>query len=118
MLNRMIIMAALLLLTPDMALAQARGLSPRDGPAPQFGGALRPGSRESPRVGLSPTGGWRGQAAVPSVTLRQRQAGWGLGSVLVVNDPAFYGIDPDCELVRVQINDEYGWRVRSRVVCP
>jgi hypothetical protein len=33
--------------------------------------------------------------------------------------PEFYGSgDPSCQVQRVQIDDDYGWRVRDVVVCP
>jgi len=28
------------------------------------------------------------------------------------------GLPPNCQVQRVQINDDYGWRVRDMVVCP
>jgi hypothetical protein len=69
-------------------------------------------------AGRTGTVGWRGGVANHrSITvLGRRQPGLGYGSEYV--PPYGTDLDPACELQRVQISDDYGWRVRSIVVCP
>jgi hypothetical protein len=109
----------ILLLTPDAASARpARGVSTGIG---TFQGAPIVGYRDHGFVGRGDAHGWRGGAVRrdgAALGWRQ-QRGVGFGAVGwgdAGDPPPAYG--PDCQVYRVQLSDEYGWRVRNVVVCP
>jgi hypothetical protein len=103
------------LIAPDTASARSGSVS-----TAQFHGAPVASHRDGGGLaGRERVLNWRGGAVHNDAVLgrRQRALGYGAGAVYV--DPT-YGADvnPECQVQRVQISDDYGWRVRSVVVCP
>jgi hypothetical protein len=101
-------------LAPDSASARASGVSRGGSRATTPGSGLRghPGgaSRHSavPRNFVLGRGGIRRHGGTVAAGL---DGGWPSVSF---GDVGFSG----CQVQRVQINDDYGWRVRDAVICP
>ena len=110
----MIVLAAIstsLLLMPDSATARAGGVS-RGSHGTASGGTRGAVVRS-----------WHGRSGHLGRhrAFRSGQGRWSCGVIGVAVDPASYGygpgLEPGCELQRLQFSDEHGWRVRDVVVC-
>ena len=107
------------LLISDTASARPGGAGASRGGG---SGGARSGSVAGPRSGLARRSGavhGRGGTAVRRDHLNTRRA-FG-ASVLDAGVPLYEsapGLPPNCQVRRVQIDDDYGWRVRDMVVCP
>ena len=103
------------LIMPESASARASGVS-RGGSRAAFGGGFRAGGAS--RHSAVPRGAvvvGRGGIRRHGRTLAQPYAGLDGGWPSV----AFGDVgSAGCQVRRVQINDDYGWRVRDVVVCP
>jgi hypothetical protein len=117
------------LLMPDFASARSGGVSASRGGG--SGGAFRGSSAAGPRSGLGRRGGavhGRGSAVGRHGAARGRrhpgfgQPNWTFGASSLDDGVPLYeyapGLPPNCVVRRVQISDDYGWRVRDMVVCP
>jgi hypothetical protein len=113
------------LLMTDIASARAGGVSTGRGAG--SGGGFHGRAIAGPRGGLARRGGtmhrrdgtWAHRGAAHA-----RRGAFGV-SVLDADTPLgvpLYeyapGLPPNCQVRRVQIDDDYGWRVRDMVVCP
>ena len=118
------------LLTADIACARVgSGVSTARGAG--AGGGFRGSSVAGPRSGLVPrSGAVHGRGGALSrhgaahgrrhLGLRQPSSTFG-ASTLDAGVPLYEyapGLPPNCQVRRVQISDDYGWRVRDMVVCP
>jgi hypothetical protein len=121
---------AIALVVPDSASARASGVS-RGSSTTAVGSGVRShtggafgGARSGVARGFAVRHGgvgWRGRAAGRrGLALGRRHRAVVFGSA-GFGDPGFYGLwprEPGCQVQRVQIDDDYGWRVRDVVVCP
>lgn len=115
------------LLTADVACARAgAGVSGSRGGGSGVG--VR-GSSVAPRSGLGRRGAAvhrRGSALGGAAHGRRhpgfRHPNWTFGASSLDDGVPLYeyapGLPPNCLVRRVQIDDDYGWRVRDMVVCP
>jgi hypothetical protein len=109
------------LLMTDIACARPGGVSTSRGAG--SGGGFHGRSIAGPRSGLGRRGGaihWRGGARVHRGAVHARRRAFG-ASALDAGIPLYEyapGLPPNCQVRRVQIDDDYGWRVRDMVVCP
>lgn len=122
---------AIALVVPDSASARASGVS-RGSRATAIGGGVR--SHTGGAFGGAHSGvsrgfavrhggvGWHGRAVGRrGLALGRRHRAVVFGSAGFEGDLGFYGSGPrelGCQVQRVQIDDDYGWRVRDVVVCP
>jgi hypothetical protein len=122
---------AIALVEPDSASARASGVS-RGSRATALGSGVR--SHTGRDFGGAHSGvsrgfavrhggvGWHGRAVGRrGLALGRRHRAVVFGSAGFEGDPGFYGLwprEPGCQVQRVQIDDDYGWRVRDVVVCP
>jgi len=105
-----------LLLTTDGA--GAKGGAASVAPAASHGGAAggRSGGASAVRGGRAVRHGTVTRPGLRARTgLRHKTGG-------VIAAPVFYqygdDVEPGCQVRRLQISDDYGWRVRQVVVCP
>ena len=116
--------AGILLAMPDDAFARGGGAAAGGGVRGATGAARRDGVR----TGIID---WRDGTVRGNRALPRRQRGGSFGAIAVDAEPASDGygppfgangfgpgFGPDCQVRRMQFSDEYGWRVRSVVVCP
>jgi len=119
---------AIALIVPDSASARASGVS-RGSRAT----ALGSGFRGHPGGAFRHSGVSRGTFALRHVSIGRhgrtlgrrdaafdgRRRGVAYGAAGFDVGPGLYGSgDPGCQVQRVQIDDDYGWRVRDVIVCP
>jgi hypothetical protein len=122
---------AIALVVPDSASARASGVS-RGSPATAVGRGVR--SHSGGVFGGAHSGvsrgfavrhggvGWHGRAVGRrGLALGRRHRAVVFGAAGYDADPGFYRLwprEPGCQVQRVQIDDDNGWRVRDVVVCP